>query len=183
MRNACTACEFLTKFFAAAKIIIHQQGKKTNLGTQLYGHVMRHKLVHLCSLGGIVFYLTFRFATMKEFDLYTAAKDWLDNKKWFDIKLLVDATRNDADHCKVMANNTYADIIKATLRGLNIPSNHWVHLGWTLVPKFLELLEEESEDIRWCLGKEIGMQASKSQALLYQSPFAPNEEVCCYSEY
>jgi hypothetical protein len=47
-----------------------------------------------------------------------------------------------------MTNNMYDDVIKATLRGLNIPSNHWVHLGHTLGPKILELLEEESEDIR-----------------------------------
>jgi hypothetical protein len=108
---------------------------------------MRHKHVWLCSLGGIVFYLGFRFAQTKEFDSYTA-EDWLDNKKWFDIKLLVDATRSDADHSKPMANNTYADAIKATLKSLNIPSNHWVHLGRTLGPKILELLEEESDDIR-----------------------------------
>ena len=108
---------------------------------------MRHRLVELCSLGGFVFYLAMRFANTKEFDSFTT-EDWQDNEKWFDIKLLVDATRHDADHCKAMANNTYADAIKATLGGLNIPSNHWVHLGRTLGPKILELLEEESDDIR-----------------------------------
>jgi hypothetical protein len=108
---------------------------------------MRHRLVELCSLGGLAMYLAFRFANTKEFDLFTA-DDWLENKKWFDIKLLVDATRSDADHCKAMANDTYANAVKTTLRGLSIPSNHWVHLGRTLGPKILELLEEESDDIR-----------------------------------
>jgi hypothetical protein len=108
---------------------------------------MRHKSVELCSLGGLVFYLAFRYAKTREFVSFTT-EDWLDNEKWFDIKLLVDATRTDADHCKAMANNTYADAIKTTLQGLSIPSNHWVHLGRTLGPKILELLEEESDDIR-----------------------------------
>jgi hypothetical protein len=90
--------------------------------------------VHLCSLGGIVFYLAFRFATTKEFDSYTA-QDWLDNKKWFDIKLLVDATRkNNVNHSKAMANNTYSDAVKATLKRLNIPSSQCVHLGRFLGP-------------------------------------------------
>jgi hypothetical protein len=92
-------------------------------------------------------YLAMRFANTKEFDSFTVG-DWLENKKWFDIKLLVDATRSDADHCKPMANNTYADAVKSTLRGLSIPSNHWVHIGRVLGPKILELLEEESDDIR-----------------------------------
>jgi hypothetical protein len=130
---------------------------------------MRHKFVHLCSLGGIVFYLAFRFATTKEFDLFTA-QDWLDNKKWFDIKLLVDATRNDANHCKAMANNTYSEAIKTTLKKLNIPSNHWVHLGRTLGPKILELLEEESDDIRRLGNWNPSIQESSYSIKLPLSP-------------
>ena len=131
---------------------------------RLYGRAMQHILVELCSLGGFVLYLAMRFANTKEFDLFTG-EDWLEKKKWFDIKLLVDATRSDADHCKPMANNTYADTIKTTLRGLSIPSNHWMYLGRTLGPKIIELLEEELDDIQRVF-------------LLHQAAFAPNEEAC-----
>ena len=31
-----------------------------------------------------------------EFDEFTL-DDWLDNKKWFDVKLLVDTSRHDVD--------------------------------------------------------------------------------------
>jgi hypothetical protein len=120
---------------------------KTNHGTQLYGRSMRHKLVELCSYGAFCFYLAFRFFLTHEFDKFTV-DDWCDNRKWFDIKLLVDASRSDADYTKCMDNATYASAIKRVLGELGIPSCHWVHLGRTIGPKILELLEEEAEAIR-----------------------------------
>jgi hypothetical protein len=101
--------------------------------------------------------------------LFTA-HDWLESKTWFDIKLLGDATRSDTDHCKVIANNMYDDVIKATLRGLNIPSNHWMHLGHTLGLKILELLEEESKDIRRLGNYNPSIQESSYSIKL---PFCP----------
>jgi hypothetical protein len=167
----CVYVTFYTNFVFLFPMFSYfsKSSGKTNHGTRLYGRAMRHKFVELCSIGGIVFYLAFRFATTKEFDLFTA-RDWLDNKKWFDIKLLVDASRSDADHCKAMANNTYADAIKLTLRGLDIPSNHWVHLGRTLGPKILELLEEESDDIRRLGNWNPSIQESSYSIKLPLSP-------------
>jgi hypothetical protein len=77
---------------------------KTNHGQKLYGRTMRHKLVELCSVGGLSFYLAMRFWLTKEFEDFDF-QDFLDNKKWFDIKLLTDATRSDHDHSKPMANH------------------------------------------------------------------------------
>jgi hypothetical protein len=97
---------------------------KTNHGMWLYGYVMTHILVELCSLGGIVLYLTFWFVTTKEFDLFTV-EDWLDNNKWFDIKLLVDAScykwwcRSLQGHGKQHICHISAEVInKAILRHL-----------------------------------------------------------------
>lgn len=120
---------------------------KTNHGQKLYGRTMRHKLVELCSIGGTAFYFAMRFWLTKEFENF-AFTDFLDNRKWFDIKLLTDATRSDHDHNKPMANDTYAKAIKDVLGKLGLASNHWVHLGRTLGPKLLEVLEVEAEDIR-----------------------------------
>jgi hypothetical protein len=120
---------------------------KTNHGQKLYGRTMRHKLVELCSVGGLSFYLAMRFWLTKEFEDFDF-QDFLDNKKWFDIKLLTDATRSDHDHSKPMANDTYAKAVKQVLGKLGLASSHWVHLGRTLGPKLLELLELEADIIR-----------------------------------
>jgi hypothetical protein len=108
---------------------------------------MRHKLVELCSVGGMAFYLAMRFWLSNEFENFDV-KDFLDNSNWFDIKLLTDATRGDHDHKKPMANDTYGKAIKEVLGKLGIASHHWVHLGRTLGPKILEVLEVEAETIR-----------------------------------
>jgi hypothetical protein len=70
-----------------------------------------------------------------------------------------------------MVNNMwYADVIMTTLRHLNIPLNHWVHVGYTLGPNILKLLEEESEDIR-CLGNwNPSIQESSYSTRLPLSP-------------
>jgi len=98
-------------------------------------------------MGGLSFYLAMRFLMTKEFEDFDF-NDFLDNSKWFDIKLLTDATRSDHDHNKPMANDTYAKGVKSVLGKLGISSRHWVHLGRTLGPKLLELLEVEAEEIR-----------------------------------
>jgi hypothetical protein len=49
--------------------------------------------------------------------------DWLDNSKWFDVKLLVDATKLGTDYFKVMSNDVYVKAIKEVLGELGIASN------------------------------------------------------------
>jgi hypothetical protein len=120
---------------------------KTNHGQKLYGRSMRHKEVELCSVGGLAFYLAMRFNLTKEFEEFDL-DDFLENEKWFDIKLLTDATRSDHDHTKAMANDSYAKAIKSVLGKLGLVSNHWVHLGRTIGPKLLEFLEIEAQEIR-----------------------------------
>jgi hypothetical protein len=120
---------------------------KTNHGQKLYGRTMRHKLVELCSIGGTAFYFAMRFWLTKEFEDFDF-EDFLDNKKWFDIKLLTDATRSNHDHTKAMSNDTYAKAIKDVLGKLGLASHHWAHIGRVLGPKILEFLEMERDEIR-----------------------------------
>jgi hypothetical protein len=86
-----------------------------------------------------------RFNVTHEFEDFTLS-DWLDNSKWFDVKLLVDPSGGRFE--KAMTNDSYAKAIKAVLLGLGIAAIHLVHLGRNLGPKLLEMLEEESDAIR-----------------------------------
>jgi hypothetical protein len=79
-------------------------------------------------------HLATRFFLTSEFENFDL-NDVLDNKKWFDIKLLVDANRADHDHSKPMANDTCAKAVKSVLGELRLHSNHWLHLGQTVDPK------------------------------------------------
>ena len=73
-------------------------------------------------------------------------EDWCTNSKWFDIKLLVDV--NGSDHTVPMTSDSYSRHIKDILVKLGLPTDNLCHLGRKLGAKTLELLEEESEDIR-----------------------------------
>ena len=53
------------------------------------------------------FYCTKEFKDM-------SVKDWLDNKKWFDVKLLVDI--NAGDYTREMQSDSYGKHIKAVLQ-------------------------------------------------------------------
>jgi hypothetical protein len=114
-------------------------------------------------VGGMAFYLAMRFWLSKEFESFDL-NNFLHNSKWFDIKLLTDATRADHDHEKPMANDTYGKAIKEILGKLGIASNHWVHLGRTLGPKILEVLELEAEIIR-----QLGNWDPKTQETSYST--------------
>jgi uncharacterized damage-inducible protein DinB len=127
----------------------HLKGKTNQHGQILYGRAIRHKLVELCFVGSLAFYLAYRFYLTNEFDESTFLVNyWMDNSKWFKIKLLVDAVRADADRSKSMANDTYANAIKKVCTHLMIASKHWLHLGRSLGSKILEFLEELKEEIR-----------------------------------
>ena len=73
-------------------------------------------------------------------------EDWLDNKKWFDIKLLIDI--NGSNTTKEMKNDSYARHIRRILKMLQIICDKLLHLGRNLGSKILDMLEEEMEEIR-----------------------------------
>jgi Centromere DNA-binding protein complex CBF3 subunit, domain 2 len=118
---------------------------KTNHGQKLYGRATRHRNVKLCAAGGVAFYMMYRIYCTREFHHYKA-EDWMDNQKWFRIKFLVDVQA--ADFTKEIKNDSYGRAIKETLKGLNIACNKLLHLGRVVGSRILEMLEEESEEIR-----------------------------------
>jgi Centromere DNA-binding protein complex CBF3 subunit, domain 2 len=118
---------------------------KTNHGRVLYGRAVRHKDVRLCCLGALAFYTQYRFDCTNEFVDFTA-EDWINRNKWFDVKVLVDVQATDFQ--KEMANDTYGLHIESVLSRLKISCNKLCHLGRNLGARILEMLEEESEEIR-----------------------------------
>jgi hypothetical protein len=88
----------------------------------------------------------YRFSITGEFKQMTS-DDWMDNSSWFDVKLLVDVHRGGC-YDKSMKNDSYSKAIKQVLLILGILAYHIVHLGRNLGAKLLEMLEEESEEIR-----------------------------------
>ena len=89
-----------------------------------------------------------RFHCIGEFLNFTL-EDWLDNSKWFDIKLLINI--NNGDTTKEMQNDSYSQHFKAMLKKLEIMGEKLLHLGHNLGLKILDLLEEEMEAI-CCMG-------------------------------
>jgi hypothetical protein len=69
----------------------------------------------------------YRFSVTHEFEEFTL-EDWLDNSKWFSIKLLVDL--NGGDFTKSLNNRSYADAIKMILLFLGIAAMHLL-LYWS----------------------------------------------------
>ena len=128
-------------------IMVNQiaQGK-TNHGRLLYGRATRHRNVELCCIGALSFYLMYRFFVTNEFSDFTAA-DWLDNSKWFDVKLLVDVNPS-ASYSHVMKNDSYGDHIKRIMTLLRIVSNVILYLGRKLGTKIMEFFEAEDSEIK-----------------------------------
>jgi hypothetical protein len=127
---------------------------KTNHGRVIYSRATRHNDVRLCCIGGLSFYLQYRFWVTGEFKAFTLM-DWLDNKKWFDVKLLVDVYgRGFSDS---MRNDSYGKILKQILSRLGLSCDKLLHLGRGLGAKLLELLYEEIEEIKrmGCWGMSI----------------------------
>jgi hypothetical protein len=69
----------------------------------------------------------------------------MDNSKWFDIKLLVD-THGDLTH--EMKNDGYSKHIKRVMQKLQLVCDILCHLGRKMGAKMLELLEEETEELK-----------------------------------
>jgi Centromere DNA-binding protein complex CBF3 subunit, domain 2 len=118
---------------------------KTNKGRILYGRALRHKDVRLCCLGGLAFYAQYRFDCTNEFVDFTP-EDWVQRNKWFDVKVLVDV--QSGNYKKELSKDTYGTHIGAILARLKICCNKLCHLGRNLGARILEMLEEESEEIR-----------------------------------
>jgi hypothetical protein len=105
--------------------------------------------VLLCTVGALALYLTFwRFHCTGEFLNFTL-DNWLNNKDWFDIKLLIDV--NGSNNTQEMKNDSYGKVIKRILKKLKVACNKLLYLGWNLGSKILDLLEEETEPI-WGMG-------------------------------
>ena len=117
---------------------------KRNKGRVLYGRAIRHKQVELCCIGALSFYLSWRFYHTKDFECFTLG-DWMNNERWFDIKLLVNL--NTPDNKAQMQKDTYGQHIKRVLAKLNINCSKFLHLGRNMGSKILDLLEEEAQAI------------------------------------
>ena len=129
--------------------------EKTNHGRIIYRRATRHQdVVRLCSVGGLSFYLQYRFWVTGEFKDFTVT-DWMDNRKWFNIKLLVDVFGRGSKS-ESMRNDSYGKILKKILLRLSLSCDKLLHLGRGLGAKLLELLNEEIEEIRrmgwWNMG-------------------------------
>jgi hypothetical protein len=128
---------------------------------------MRHIDVRLCPVGALSFYLSMRFNVTHEFEDFLLS-DWLDNSRWFDVKLLVDPS--GGEFSREMSNDSYAKAIKKVLLSLGIAALHLVHLGRNLGPKLLEMLEEESDAIRQLGNWNPSMQDSSYSTKLPMRP-------------
>jgi hypothetical protein len=109
----------------------------------------------------------YRFIVKREFEDFTL-EDWLDNSKWFDIKLLVDLA--GASFKKPLNNRSYVDAIKAALLFLGIAALHLLHLGRNLGAKILEMLEEENSVIQTMGNWNPSMQSSCYSTKLPMQP-------------
>jgi len=147
---------------------------KTNKGRVLYGRATRHKDVRLCCIGALSMYLMLRFNYTKEFE-DMAIDDWFDNKKWFDIKLLIDVSSHD--NRKEMCNDSYGDHVKEILKRLGLPYSKQLHLGRGLGTKLLDLMEEEIREIQ-----RMGQWNSSIYDNSYSSklPMAPIRKLAGY---
>jgi hypothetical protein len=149
---------------------------KTTHGTKQYGRATRHRDVRLCCVGAFAFYTTMRFYCTEEFK-NLSTEDWLDNKKWFDIKVLADSAVG-VDRTKEMRNDSYGDHIRDMLGKLNLSCTKILHLGRNLGYRTLELLEAESEEIR-----VMGQWAANVRDTSYSSklPMGPIRKLAGYS--
>ena len=140
---------------------------KTNKNRKLYGRATRHKNVNLCAVSAVALYLQFRFWCTGELKEMTP-EDWTDPKIWFDIKFLIDLNSNDTT--KEMSNDSYGKHMKKVLKKLCIVCNKLLHLGRHVGARLLELLEEESEEIRRMGQWNPSMQDNHYSAKLPMGP-------------
>lgn len=138
------------------------RGKTHSDGHMQFGRATRHKNVRLCAVNGVVFYLASRFDVSKEFEKFPL-EDWMDNKKWFNIKYLTDV-RISADHTARLSDNQYANTMKEILEELDLPLDKIKHWGRKTGPKLLELEDESPDDIN-----PLGQWNMKTQQKSYSA--------------
>ena len=124
---------------------------KTNRENTLYGRAMRHKDVLLCAIGSLGLYLMVRFALTKEFE-GDNCPDFRVNSAWYDIKLLIgyNACNPGASKQRTepMEPKSYYEAMRKVLDKLDIPSNHYQHIGRVIGAQNLQILEVEDDDVR-----------------------------------
>lgn len=119
---------------------------KTNHGQKLYGRVLRHKNPELCAFGSLGFYLFYRFHFTHEME---PPPDFTENKAWFDMKLMIDATRvNRANNTTHVSDQGYAKVIKKACLETKTPTKHFSHFGRVAGPAELEMMELDPMDIK-----------------------------------
>jgi len=103
-----------------------------------------------------------------------ALDNWLDKASWFDIKLLVDLI---GDNTTIMNNDFHSQKLKSILQQLGLPCCDLLHLGRKLESKLLNLLEEDTREI-----KRMGQWADGvwENAYLSKLPFGPIRKLAGY---
>ena len=96
-------------------------------------------------VGAIALYLMYRIHLTKELADLTL-EEWLQNEKWFDLKLLVDV--NGGDNTKRLQHDSYAKKIKEVLKKLGLTCKKLLHLGRGVGAKMLDFFEEAKEEKR-----------------------------------
>ena len=102
---------------------------------------MRAKNVFECPVGALSFYLLCRFHVSGEM---SPPPDFTKNSSWFGIKLLTDGAQQNS--FKSIKPSTHASHAREVLMELKMSCNSLLHLGRTLGPRWLELLEQETKD-------------------------------------
>jgi Centromere DNA-binding protein complex CBF3 subunit, domain 2 len=149
-------------------LMVNQIGiGKTTHGRKQYGRATRHRDVRLCCIGAFANYVQHRFHCTGEF-ANLSLSDWMENRKWFDIKILADV--NSVDTTKIMKNDSYEKHIKKVLQQRNLNLNKVLHLGRNMGSKYLELLEAESSEINRMGQWSEGMQQRCYSAKLPMGP-------------
>lgn len=157
---------------------------KTNKGGRFYGRAMRHLNVSMCALGSLAFYLLCRFKLTREFEGENCP-DFTDNSSWYDIKLLVGVGSTNGQQTpqegrqKSMTHTPYDSAMRAAMHHLQLPSNHFQHLGRVLGSANLQYLEIMDDFIRqlgnWsvsirdlCYSTKLPMKAMRAAAGFYK---------------
>ena len=117
---------------------------KTNLDKKLFGRAMRHRQAEMCPIGALVLYLWYRFDVRGEWA--DARPDFLDNKAWFFIKLLVSSTSDEV--LEELDIKTYADAMQEAMDAVGVACNHRAHFGRKVMPVVLEMAEVQSELVK-----------------------------------
>ena len=95
---------------------------KTNVGKIVWGRVMRHREVNMCSLGALGLYL------MARFDMTGEKFDFNENSIWFNRKLLVSPTHS-TNLDKEMTYKHYPTVLREICLQLNIIIEKYFHFG------------------------------------------------------